>query len=105
MFLDGLDLRKWVAFAFPKHSMYVLDASLIHEAASWGLSYALQTIGQCWIGMVNAVLIRTMRIHKRTIYVFGKAKECLEGTRILKTKHGKEDIWIVMSMSFRMLKL
>ena len=26
----------------------------------------------------------------------GKAEECFEGTRILKTKHGKEDIWVVM---------
>ena len=54
---------------------------------------------------MDAVLIRTMRIHKRTIYVFGKAKECLEGTRILKTKHRKEDIWDVMSVNFRILKL
>ena len=94
-----------MAFAFPKYSMYVLDASLIHEANSWGLSCALQTIGQCWIGIVDVVLIRTMRIHKRTIYIFGKAEGCLEGTRILKTKHGKEDVWVVMSMNIRILKL
>ena len=92
-------------FFFFDVSMCVLDASLIHEANSWGLSCALQTIGQCWIGIVDVVLISTMRIHKRTIYVFGMAAGCLEGTRILKTKHGKEDIWVVMSMNLRILKL
>ena len=53
--VSGWALRKWVAFAFPKHGMYVLDALLKHEADSWGSSCALQTIGQCWIGIVDAV--------------------------------------------------
>ena len=87
LFPYGIDLRKWVAFAFPKHSMDILDASLKQEAYSWGSSCALQMIRQCWIEIVDAMFIRTMRIHKRTIHVFGKAEECLEGTRIVKTKH------------------
>ena len=91
-------------FAFPKHSMYVLDASLIHEVDSWGLSCVLQTIGQCWIGIVDAMLIRTMRIHKGPSMSLVRLRS-LEGTRILKTKHGKEDIWVVMSVNLRILKL
>ncbi|KAK4595899.1 hypothetical protein RGQ29_014116 [Quercus rubra] len=96
LFPDGLDLRKWVASAFPKHIMDVIDASLKQEADSWGSSCALQRLGQCCIEIVEAVLKCTMRIHKKQQSVFGKAEECFEGTRILKTKHGKEDIWVVM---------
>ena len=95
-FPDGLDLRKWVAFAFPKHIMDVIDASLKQEADSWSSSCALQRLGQCCIEIVEAVLKCMMRIHKKQQSVFGKAEECFEGTRILKTKHGKEDIWVVM---------
>ena len=85
-----------MASAFPKHIMDVIDASLKQEADSWGSSCALQRLGQCCIEIVEAVLKCTMRIHKKQQSVFGKAEECFEGTRILKTKHDKEDIWVVM---------
>ena len=53
-------------------------------------------LGQCCIEIVEAVLKCPMRIHKKQQSVFSKAEECFEGTKIFKTKHGKEDICVVM---------
>lgn len=59
LFSEGLNLRKFVASAFPSHVMDVLDTSLKQEAYSWGSSTALQRLEQCCVEILDIGLMCT----------------------------------------------
>uniref|UniRef100_A0A803R5F4 Uncharacterized protein n=1 Tax=Cannabis sativa TaxID=3483 RepID=A0A803R5F4_CANSA len=59
LFLDGLDLRKWVVSAFPNDIMDVIDITLKQQASIGGLVGSVERVEQCCYRLVQVALLCT----------------------------------------------